>query len=80
MAESKDGDGVKVDGGEGKGDLVVEKMTNAEECLWVTDVVEGSPGEQAGLLLGDVILHFNDFWPTKEMDFETTMQTIGGIV
>ena len=42
----------------------------AEPCLWITDVVEGSPAADAGLLLGDVMLKFGDFVPTKAMPIE----------
>ena len=36
-----------------------------EPCIWITDVVEESPAANAGLLLGDAVLKFGEFVPTK---------------
>ncbi len=39
----------------------------SEPCLWITDVQDGSPSADAGLLLADAILSFGDFKPTTSM-------------
>ena len=41
-----------------------------DPCLWITDVREGSPAADAGLLLGDAVLSFGDFVPTPQMTLQ----------
>ena len=45
--------------------IAAAEETKVDPCLWVTDVSEGSPAEAAGLLLGDAMLRFANFIPTK---------------
>ena len=40
---------------------------SGDSCLWITDVREGSPAADAGLLLGDAIVSFGSFVPNPEM-------------
>ena len=51
-----------------------------EPCLWITHVNEGSPAETSGLLLGDALLKFEDFTPTKQMSIEEILEQIKVIV
>ena len=47
-----------------------DEQVPIEPCIWITHVNEGSPAEDAGLLLGDVVLKFSNFIPTKQMTLE----------
>ena len=47
-----------------------------DPCLWITDVREGSPAADAGLLLGDAVLSFGDFIPTPQMTLQEILEEI----
>ena len=51
-----------------------------QACLWVSDVIDGSPSGTAGLLLGDAIVQFGDFKPSKTLSPEETQQALGNLL
>ena len=55
---------------EAAGDEAAATGQTGDPCLWITDVREGSPAADAGLLLGDAVLSFGDFVPTPQMTLE----------
>ena len=48
----------------------------ADPCLWITDVREGSPAADAGLLLGDAVRSFGSFEPSKDLTLEQTLAEV----
>ena len=55
---------------EAAGDEAAATGQAQDPCLWITDVREGSPAADAGLLLGDAVLSFGDFVPTTQMTLQ----------
>ncbi len=66
--------------------IITSGLTPVVDGLYVFDVMEGMPAEEAGLLMGDVILSVDDTLITNLTDFEAALEdkspndTIGIIV
>ena len=72
MEESK----INSNNGAGAGGVSAADTTGKgdDPSLWITDVREGSPAADAGLLLGDAVLSFGNFVPKKDMDIQQVLE------
>ena len=55
---------------EAAGEEAAANAPPEDPCLWITDVREGSPAADAGLLLGDAVRSFGNFIPTPQMTIQ----------